>query len=72
MLVTSLALHPVREVGTATTQEDVTMTCSCKILFNIVFALNISFLGLVSLAVLLCIGQLFSNAVKIMLFISDL
>ena len=31
MLVASLALQKVREVGTATIQEDVIMTCSCKI-----------------------------------------
>ena len=53
------------------------MTCSCKILFYIVLALSISIIGLVSFAVLhtrklkLYRGCLFSNAVKIMLFISD-
>ena len=51
-LVASLALQQVREVGVATTQEDVTMTCSGKILFYIVLALSISILGLVSFAVL--------------------
>ena len=76
-LVASLALQQVREVGTTTTQEDVTESCSCKILFYIVLALNISILGLLSFAVLhirklgLCRGQLFSNIVKIMLFISS-
>ena len=75
--MTSLALQQVREVGAATTQEDVIMTCSCKILFYIVLELHISILGLVHLAVLhtrklkLCRGHLFSNAVKIMLYISD-
>ena len=77
MLVTSLALQQVTEVGTATVQQDVIMTCSCKILFHIFMVLSISILGLVSFAVLhtrkleLCRGHLFSNAVKIMLFISD-
>ena len=77
MLVTSLALQEIREVGAATTQQDVTMACSCKIQFYIVLALSISILGLVIFAVLhsrklkLCIGHLFSNTVKIMLFISD-
>ena len=47
-LVASFALQQVREVGAATTQEDVIMTCSCKILFYIVLALCISFLCLVS------------------------
>ena len=77
MLVTSLALQQIREVSTATTLEDIIMTCSSKILFYIVLALSISILGLVSFAVLhtrklkLCRTHLFSNAVKIMLFISD-
>ena len=76
-LVMSLALQKVREVGTATTQEVVIMTFSCKILFYIVLELSISILGLVGFAVLhtrklkLCRGHLFSNAVKIMFFISD-
>ena len=53
------------------------MTCSYKILFYIVWVLSISILGLVSFAVLhirklrWCRGRLFSNAVKIMHFISD-
>ena len=73
----SLALQQMREVGAAATQEDVNVTCSFKVLFYIVLALSISILGLVSFVVLytrklrLCRGQLFSNAVKIMLFISD-
>ena len=76
-LVTSLALQQVREVGTVTTEEDVTMTCSCKIQVYIILVLSILILGLVIFAVLhtrklkLYRGHLFSNAVKIMLFISD-
>ena len=38
MVVTSLALQQVREVGAATTQEDVTITCSCKIQFYIILS----------------------------------
>ena len=52
MLVTSLALQQVREVDAATTQEDVIMTCSCKILFYIMLALSISILGLMIFVVL--------------------
>ena len=52
MLVTSLALKQVRQVGAPTTQEDVTMTCSCKIQFYIILALGISILGLVIFTVL--------------------
>ena len=76
-LVTRLALQQVQEVGTVATWEDVTMTCSCKIQFYIILVLRISIFGLVIFAVLharklkLCRGHLFSNAVKIMLFISD-
>ena len=77
MLLTSLALQQVREVGTLTTQEEVTTACTCKIQFYIILALSISIFGLVIYEVLhprklkLCRGCLFSNAVKIMLFISD-
>ena len=76
-LVTSLALQQIKEVGAVTRQEDVTTACTCKIQFYIVWALSISIFGLVIFAVLhsrklkLCRGHLFSNAVKIMLFISD-
>ena len=77
MLVASLALQKVREVGAVTVQENVTMTCSCKIKFYVILVLSISIPGLVIFAVLhsrklkLCRGCLFSNAVKIMAFISD-
>ena len=77
MLVASLALQQVREVGMVTTQEEVTAECTCKIQIYAILALTITFFGLVMLAVLhsrklkMCIGCLFSNAVKIMLFTSD-
>ena len=77
MLVARLALQQVREVGTVTVQEEVTNECICKIQIYIIFALTSTILGLVIFAVLhsrklkLCRGCLFSNAVKIMLFISD-
>ena len=77
ILVTSLALQWVRELGTGTTQEEVTTACTCKIQFYIILALSISIFSLVVFAILcfrklkLYRGHLFSNAVKIMLFISD-
>ena len=77
MLVTSLALQQRKEVSAVTTQEDVNVACTCKIQFYIILALSISIFGLVIFAVLhyrklkLCKGCLSSNAVKIMLFISD-
>ena len=77
MLVTSPALQQVREVGRVTTHGDVITVCTCKIQSYIILALSIPIFGLVIFAVLhsrklkLCRGCLFSNAVKIMLFISD-
>ena len=77
MLVTSLALQQIKEVGKVTKQEDVTTACTCKIQFYIIFVLNISIFGLVTFTVLhsqklkLCRGPLFSNAFKIILFICD-
>ena len=75
-LVTSLALQQIKEVGAVTILEDVIINI-CKIQFYTIFALSISILGLVLYAVLhsrkfkMCRGCLFSNAVKTMLFISD-
>ena len=68
-LVTSLALQQVREI--------VTRECICKTNIYIILALTITILGLAIFAVLhsrklkLCRGCLFSNAMKIMLFIPD-
>ena len=68
----SLILHQVGEVGTVTQKE---INTECKILTCISLALTI--LGLVMVASLhyrkskLCRGHMFSNAVKIMIFISD-
>ena len=75
MLVGSLALKQVWEVSTVTTQEEVTIECKVQIYINL--ALTITSFGLVMFAILhsrklkLCRGHLFSNAVKIMIFISD-
>ena len=75
MLVAYLALQEVKEVGTVTRQEEVTMECSIQI--YIILTLTVTIFSLVMFAVLhlrklkLCRGHTFSNAVKIMPFISD-
>ena len=75
MLVTSLALQQVREVGAVTMQGEV--TTECKIQIYIILALTVTIFGLVMFAVLhsrklkLCRGCMLSNAVKIMIFISE-
>ena len=76
--VASLALQQVKEVSTATMKKDTNNACDCTSQFYIILASSISIIGLVIFAILqvrrikLCRGQLFSNAVKIMLFISDI
>ena len=68
----SLVLKQVKEIGTVTQKE---INTKCKILTCISLALTI--LGLVMVAILhyrkseLCRGGMLSNAVKIMIFISD-
>ena len=75
-LVTGLALQQVKEVKAEGT-EDIDYEWECTAQFNIILTLSIAMIGLVILAILqlrrikLCRGQLFSNIVKIMLFISD-
>ena len=70
--MTSLVLQKVKEVGTVTQKE---ISTECKILTYISLALTI--LDLVMVAILhyrkskLCRGHIFSNAVKIMIFFSD-
>ena len=72
MLVTSLVLQQVKEVGTVTEKE---INTDCKILTYISLALTI--FGLVMVAILyyrkskLCRECMFSNRVKIMICISD-
>ena len=72
MLIASLVLHQVKEVG-AVMQEDI--NSECKTLTYLSLALTI--LGLVMVAILhyrklkFCRGCTFANAVKIMVFISD-
>ena len=73
MLMASLVLQQVKEVRVVTQKEIYT---ECKILTCISLALTI--LGLVMVAILhyrkskLCRGCVFSNTVKIMIFISDI
>ena len=71
MLMTSLVLHKVTDVGTVIWKQ---INNECKTLTCINLALTI--LGLVMVAILhyrkskLCRGHMFSNTVKIMIFIS--
>ena len=72
MLIASFVLHQVKDMGTVTQIE---INTECKTLTYISLVLTI--LGLVMVAILhyrkskLCKGCTFSNAVKIMTFISD-
>ena len=58
-------------------KQDTNNACDCTSQSYIILALSISIIRLVTFTILqvrkikLCRGQLFSNAVKIMLFISD-
>ena len=78
-LKTSLALQQIKEIGAVTKQEDIMLNieCTCKIQWCTILVLSVSIFGLVIFVILksrnlkLCLGYLFSNAVKIMLFISD-
>ena len=76
-LATSLALQQVKEVK-AEKIRDENHKCNCTSQFYIILALSIVIIGLVVFTILqvrrirLCRGQLFSNVVKIMLFISDI
>ena len=72
MLIARLVLHHIKEVGTVTQKE---INSECKTLTYISLVLTI--LVLVMIANLhyrkskLCRGHTFSNAVKSMIFISD-
>ena len=73
-LVASLA--QVKEVSTSTTKQDTNNVCDYTSQFYIILALSISIIGFLFTIlqvrrVKLCRGQLFSNVVKVMLFISD-
>ena len=72
MLVASLVMQQIKEVYVVTQKE---INTECKILTYISLALTV--FGLVMIAILhykkskFCRGCMFSNAVKIMIFISD-
>ena len=52
MPVNSLGLQQIKDVGTVTKLEDVTMACTCKIGFYVILVLSISIFGQVIFAVL--------------------
>ena len=72
MLIASLVLHQVKEVGTVT-QKEINTECKTWTYINLVLTI----LGLVMVANLnyikskLCRGHMFSNTVENMIFISD-
>ena len=76
-LVTSLALQQVKKVK-ADDIENVNSKCKCTTQFYIILVLSLVILSLIIFAILqvrrikICRGQIFSNLVKIMLFISDI
>ena len=73
----SLALQQVKEVGISAMKHDTNSACNWTPQFYIILVLSASIFRFVIFGVMqvrsikLCRGQLFSNAVKIMLFISD-
>ena len=76
-LVASLALQQVKKVSASITKLNNNNMCDCTPQFYITLALSITIIALVIFAILqvrrikLCRGQLFSNVVKIIFFISD-
>ena len=75
--MTSLAFQQVKEVKAEEINEG-NYTCECTVQFYIILAFSIIIIGVVVVAILqarrikLCRGQLLSNIVKMMLFISDI
>ena len=76
-LLASLTLQQVKEISVTAIKQDTNNACNCTSQSYIILALSISIIRLVIFSILkvkrinLCRGQLFPNAVKIMLFISD-
>ena len=76
VLVTSLALQQVKEVK-ADDIENVNSKCKCTTQSYIILVLSLAIICLIIFAIMqvrrikICGGQIFSNVVKIMLFISD-
>ena len=52
MLVASLVLHQIREVGTSAMKDDANNICSCTSQFYIILALSVYIFGLVFFAIL--------------------
>ena len=81
LLVASLALQQIKEVGMVAKQEHVSIEqdieCTRRIQWYTIIMLTISILGIIIFVILklknlkLLRGHLFSNTVKIMLFISN-
>ena len=81
-LLTSLALQQIKEVDAVAKQESFSLAqdieCTCKIQWYTILMLCLLILGLVLLVILksmkliLFRGHLFSNAVKMMLYMSDI
>ena len=79
--VTSLALQQIREVDMVAKQEHVSIThdneCTCKTQWCMIVLLGLTVLNIIIFIVLnarklkLFRGHVISNAVKVMLFISD-
>ena len=76
-LVTSLALQQEKGIKADDT-ENVNYKYECTTQFYIILVLSLAIISLIIFAILqvrrikICIGQIFSNVVKIMLFISDI
>ena len=45
MLVTSIALQQIKEVGVVVRQQDITLDCTCKTQWYIILMLSLSILG---------------------------
>ena len=71
-LVAGLVLQEVKEVGTSAIEQDTNNACNCTPQFYIILAFGLVIFTILQVRrIKLCRGQLFSNAVKIMLFILD-
>ena len=79
LLLTSIVLQQTREADVITKQEHISMMhdieCTCKMQWYTIPKLNLVILGIMIFIITnarkLIRGHLFSNAVKVMLFLSD-
>ena len=65
MLIASIVIHQVKEVGKVT-QKEINTECKTLTQISLVFTSNLHYRKSK-----LCRGHMFSNAVKIMIFIAD-